>query len=429
MLHVPRLRAAARTLALCRGNASLSAAPTAGAGSTPAPHPHPQGEPKTAGRKTKRQLLKRAPISLDNPRTWNRPVTPGLIPAFDQALKYIQRDSANIEAESKELASNITVKEAEWQKAEGEAKAQLDAELESMREKLHILHVQSQVNLPEVRWKVRNAMADMSIPAHRHLVEHRWRKDGDLDLLMERIYQMDVVPDVLPEINPTIDLKVVVRTMGAQQLKEHDRKPEFNVEPGRFLDAGNTIERPRLYADVFHTDTRLYTMLLVDPDVPNPETASYTTFLHWLQPNVPLSASTTRISGLNNHTKYIPPHPQKGTPYHRYTVLLIPQPPKEGETYTRNTEARAKDGEVTSKEIEVDVIGEEGRKGFDVREFCERHGMSCKEGGAVHMWREVWSERTNKVYREILKQPEPVFGRPPKPDRYAEIRGRKKYIS
>jgi large subunit ribosomal protein L35 len=83
---------------------------------------------------------------------------------------------------------------------------------------------------------------------------------------------------------------------------------------------------------------------------------------------------------------------------------LIPQPPKEGETYTRNTEARAKDGEVTSKEIEVDVIGEEGRKGFDVREFCERHGMSCKEGGAVHMWREVWSERTNKVYREILSE-------------------------
>jgi hypothetical protein len=208
-----------------------------------------EGEPKTAGRKTKRQLLKRAPISLDNPRTWNRPVTPGLIPAFDQALKYIQRDSANIEAESKELASNITVKEAEWQKAEGEAKAQLDAELESMREKLHILHVQSQVNLPEVRWKVRNAMADMSIPAHRHLVEHRWRKDGDLDLLMERIYQMDVVPDVLPEINPTIDLKVVVRTMGAQQLKEHDRKPEFNVEPGRFLDAGNVCPslHPALY--------------------------------------------------------------------------------------------------------------------------------------------------------------------------------------
>jgi large subunit ribosomal protein L35 len=29
---------------------------------------------------------------------------------------------------------------------------------------------------------------------------------------MERIYQMKVVPDALPELNPTIDLQVIART-------------------------------------------------------------------------------------------------------------------------------------------------------------------------------------------------------------------------
>lgn len=46
----------------------------------------------------------------------------------------------------------------------------------------------------------------MSVPSHRHLVEQRWRKDGDLDLLMERIHQMHLVPDVLPVLHPSLDL-------------------------------------------------------------------------------------------------------------------------------------------------------------------------------------------------------------------------------
>ena len=34
---------------------------------------------------------------------------------------------------------------------------------------------------------------------------------------------------------------------------------------------------------MFHTDTRLYTLLMVDLDVPNPESQSFTTYLHWMQ--------------------------------------------------------------------------------------------------------------------------------------------------
>lgn len=38
-----------------------------------------------------------------------------------------------------------------------------------------------------------------------------------------------------------------------------------------------------MYTTLFHTDTRLYTLLMVDLDVPNPETQSFTTYLHWMQ--------------------------------------------------------------------------------------------------------------------------------------------------
>lgn len=34
---------------------------------------------------------------------------------------------------------------------------------------------------------------------------------------------------------------------------------------------------------VFHPETRYYTLLLVDPDVPDPEHRGFTTYLHWMQ--------------------------------------------------------------------------------------------------------------------------------------------------
>ena len=96
---------------------------------------------------------------------------------------------------------------------------------------------------------------------------------------MERIHQMKVVPDVLPELHPSIDLHVTVRTSPKELHKT--KKTHATVEPGTFLSpeqvrgfqgivwrvttcCNQTLSPPKLYANVFHTDTRLYTMLLVD---------------------------------------------------------------------------------------------------------------------------------------------------------------------
>ncbi|KAG5646911.1 hypothetical protein DXG03_001987 [Asterophora parasitica] len=388
MLALRKLRVPHSTVLLRRGNATLQSATDTvpnvpppvpapvKAKAAPAPTPGAEPEHTTSGRRRfKRPVPPTRPaISTSAPRKWNRPLAEGVLPAYDLALKLLKTDSIRLQTEADGVRKEIKDLEGKVTELGGydsEGAREAEERLEEKREKLHILQVQSKVNLPEVRWRVANAMADMEKPAHRHLVEQRWRKEGDLDLLMERLHQMKVIPDVLPDLRPSID----------------------------------TLEPPSLYANVFHTDTRLYTLLLVDPDVPDEDNASFRTFLHWLKPNVPLSATTTsRIPDLNSHTPYIPPHPQRGTPYHRYVLLLLPQPALGSPAYTRNLEARAQPGVPTSVHLDIPVIGEAERKDFDTRAFCERWGLNGKAGGGAHMWREVWDEKVSAIYKNLLSK-------------------------
>ncbi|KAJ7171718.1 phosphatidylethanolamine-binding protein [Mycena crocata] len=394
----------------------------------------------------------RPEISLDRPRRWNRPLPEGILPAYDEALKVIRMDARRVRAEAEKKRKEVLRMHKMLSGAlpgaapvEGEEKRALEGELEKMREKLEILDVQSEVNLPEVRWSVANAMADMTIPSHRHLVEQRWRKDGALDLLMERIHQMNVIPDVLPVLHPSVDLHIAARLMPEHfdtLMRRNRLQRRVNtfkdVVPGNYLTPQQTRVPPKLYANVFHTDVRLYTMLLVDPDVPDEENQTFTTFLHWLKPNIPLSATHTgRIPLLNTHTRYIPPHPQRGTPYHRYVLLLLQQPPLPGHRYTRNTEALLTDQQARLSQslrdgalLSADLASESDRLGFDVRGFAKQFGLNGALGGGVHMWREVWDKYVGAVYRYDLHKPQPVYGRPPKYDPQREAHSaptRRKY--
>ncbi|KAH9036628.1 hypothetical protein EDB85DRAFT_1819990, partial [Lactarius pseudohatsudake] len=81
--------------------------------------------------------------------------------------------------------------------------------------RLEVLEVMAQINLLEARWKVANGIAELSQEVCRHLVKQHWRNEGALDLLircftspsqMERLYQMHVIPDVLPGLQPIVDL-------------------------------------------------------------------------------------------------------------------------------------------------------------------------------------------------------------------------------
>ncbi|KAF8876496.1 phosphatidylethanolamine-binding protein, partial [Infundibulicybe gibba] len=365
----------------------------------------------------------RTPLPL-TPRKWNPPLRAGALPAYDLALSLLRRDSAALRAEARGVRTHL------------EQGQDTDTE-EALRKKLAVLEVQSEVNLPEVRWRVANAMVDMSKPVHRHLVEQKWRQDGGLDLLMERLHQMHVIPDVLPAIHPTVEVRIA--TPGE---RDGVRRPRVDVEPGVFLTPKQTLEPPAVYANVFHEDTRLYTLLLIDPDVPCESAQTYTTYLHWLAPNIPLSASTrTRLPLFNAHTPYIPPHPAHGTPAHRYVLLLLPQPPRGGSgTYTLTSAALAarapgtgaiagpNDARTTSLWLDIPPIADDARAGFDMRAFVRRWGMD-RGGGGAHMWRAVWGEECSAIYRDILKIPEPRYGRAPKPDAYADVKQARRYVA
>ncbi|KAI0030443.1 phosphatidylethanolamine-binding protein [Vararia minispora EC-137] len=335
----------------------------------------------------KKPVFTRRPrISLARPRKWNRPIAPGLIPAYDQALKLIRDDAAKIQAEAAELRARLQA---------GKVPKEL---LEAEEKRLGILDVMGKVNLPDVRWKAYNGMADMNEPVYRHLVEQRWRNDGPLDLLMERLHQMNIVPDVLPDFHPSFDLR-----LNSPQKRTARAKPVWKpVEPGKFLSTQMTVHAPRLYATVFHKEPQLYTMVMVDPDIPDEENASFTTFLHWLQPNIELPTSTQPLALASAHTPYIPPHPAQGSPYHRYFIALLPQ--------TRGRIA----------------VKPQVREGFNMRDFIRDYGLDVNGGGA-HMFRCEWDKHTAKVWEQIIKKPVPRFGVIPRPDPFREIKARSRY--
>ena len=218
---------------------------------------------------------KRPSISLERPRQYSRPIGVGVLPVYDQALGYIKRDSKLRKAELEEYQNLLKKAEStpDWK----------PEDLEKLKDKIRILEVQSEINLPSIRWKAKNGLADMSKPVYRHLVEQRWREEGALDMLvclpvlaastytysysqMERIYQMGIVPDMMPEMHPSLDLRVNFPEPPPEDLVRRSRvKRKYEkVEPGVFLLPEQTRRTPMLYTTVFHTEPRLYTMLMVD---------------------------------------------------------------------------------------------------------------------------------------------------------------------
>lgn len=127
--------------------------------------------------------------------------------------------------------------------------------------------------------------------------------------------------------------------------------------------------------------------------------------------NVPLSATESIVKDGETVLDYIPPHPQKGTKYHRYTLIAYEQP--------------------NSGKDKVD-IKVDSRDGFDVKGLVERHGLQAR---GVSFFRQVWDETVSQIYSDILSKwmddaktsswlislldtSEPIYGKPPRTDRY-----------
>lgn len=298
--------------------------------------------------------------------SYARPIPAGSLPVYDEALAYIEQDK-----DEKLKAIEQLKQKLQSLGSDAPAKSRIN-----LLDQITAAEIASLVNDPETRWKFRNGLADMSKPVNRYLAEQAWRENGDLGILMQRVSQMHIVPDILGRLEPQADLRLTINGTP--------------VEPGSYIKPTQTVNAPKVEVQVFHPEERLYTLLMLDPDSPDASVDGFRTKCHMAMVNVPLSATSQAIDESGGHTllSYIPPHPQNGTPYHRYTYLLFEQPG------------------VLPDEL---VISEAQAEDFNARDFSNQHALRAV---GVNFFRQLWDRSVSKIFADVLKQPETVYSQP-----------------
>lgn len=208
-------------------------------------------------------------------------------------------------------------------------------------------------------------LGDLNKPIYRFLANKEWRKYRRL-VLMQRITQMSVVPDVLPSIDPSVEVTIA---FGRNK-----------VQPGEFVDSRISEKPCKLKIQPFDKGERLVTIVVVDSDIPNLETDQFEYRCHYLASNIKVSPteSFVPLHSVNEASQlilpWLPPHAQKGSPYHRLSIFVLEQ--REGE-------------------IDVEAVkGGVERDGFILRSFMDRQKLVPV---GVNMFRTQWDEGMAEV--------------------------------
>lgn len=213
---------------------------------------------------------------------------------------------------------------------------------------------------------VHNITGDMNRPIYRYLADKRWRSYRRM-VVMQRITQMNVVPDLLPTVDPTADVRIAFSRR--------------NVSPGDFVESRVSELPAKLQIQVFDKGERLVTIVVVDPDVPDLDADRFNFRCHFLATNVPISPTSTSVpfSKLSSEDQtilpWLSPYALKGGPYHRLAVFVLRQP----------------DG----KSLDVSLLRQSvNRDGFNLRSFIDKQGVHPI---GVNMFRSQWDEGTAGV--------------------------------
>lgn len=104
--------------------------------------------------------------------------------------------------------------------------------------------------------------------------------------------------------------------------------------------------------------------------------------LHWLVSNIKISPKQTQAVGTtadpsDTVMNWLPPHVQKGSPYHRYAMIVLKQPGR----------------------LDADKLKAKNQKrdGFILRGFQAKNQL---ETIGAFMWRGQWDEGTKQVMQE-----------------------------
>lgn len=305
----------------------------------------------------------------------------GQEPAYDLALEYIAADAARVHAE--------------LERAQAEAGDHPTAE---QAERIRALSVNAEINDPATRrlFASTAGVGSMDRAVMRELAARAWRRDGGLDLLMQRLFQLGVVPDMLPDILPTADMTVSPDAGEA-------------VEAGKTLSPSVLKAAPRIHVQLFehpatpdaaHPNPEAnYTLLVVDPDSPDHENHAFTQYVHYAKADISLSvlsgATELMTAPGNELLAYESPAPPKGSGKHRYVFLLV----KQGDALQPIT-----------------------RDNFTLRTYLEEHKLSNEDVVAASLVRAQWSEDEAEYIAEAYQQargkPVPEYGLPPKELKY-----------
>ncbi|KAJ8098440.1 phosphatidylethanolamine-binding protein [Lipomyces tetrasporus] len=262
-------------------------------------------------------------------------------------------------------------------------KSRADAYLASVE--IEKLRINAEISNPEVIHQFNSGNFDMKFPVYRFLARQRWEKNDRL-LLMDRLENMKVIPDTLPTLYPRVDMKL--RFPG---------KTTHWIDPGRIMSTGVTAQAPEFSIQIFEDATKLYTIVIVDPDTPDLESDSYKTTLHYILADVRISGNEPLVDKAiaRELVPYLPPHPEKNSGYHRYAVWVFEQP--DGERLA----VQQREGK---DPVNVDSLLE--RERFDIRLFRSAHGL--KAVGA-HFWRNGYDSKTEGVREKFGLGPGNVY--------------------
>ncbi|KAI9683941.1 MAG: hypothetical protein M1829_004276 [Trizodia sp. TS-e1964] len=238
--------------------------------------------------------------------------------------------------------------------------------LDSMQKQLEKLKILADINDPLIKKRFEDGDGDMNRPIYRYLADKKWRSYRRL-VIVQRIQQMKIVPDVLRHMDITADVYLAF-------LRHH-------VSPGDFVDSNTSETTPRLKVQVFDKGERMVSVAIIDSDVPDVERDCFNHRCHFLASNIPLSPVNTSLplSMLSKESQiilpWLPPFAQKGSPYHRLSTIIL-QHPKD-------------------KAIDVETMRQRTtREGFSLQRWAAHHKLTPI---GAHLFRSKWDEGTAGV--------------------------------
>lgn len=243
-----------------------------------------------------------------------------------------------------------------------------DTRLRSMKNYINDLKIRADINDPLVKKRFEDGLGDMSKPIYRHLAQEKW-KEYAYPLIMQRIDQFSIVPDLQPFFDPSASVQVAFQ--------------QRNIKPGDYVDSRLSQIPATLKIQVFDPGERLITVVMVDSDVPDVEKNSFMSRCHFLAVNIPLSPTKTsvplyRVNSAQLVAPWLPPFAQKGTPYHRYSIFVLQQ----------NSNVI-----LDASQLQKDIK----RENFSMQSFVSCHKLRPIGLG---LFRSIWDEGTTNVMQQ-----------------------------